>query len=115
MGKVKVTPNTPNTPNTPVAVLVPTTASTPVHRGNSTVNNPVGNVWVTGFNMYFTPNGTPVTPTPTRKQYMVTVTNMGVTYYTARTQIQRFLKHTQGGTVYNTNNRPRGVVLNPVG
>jgi len=102
------------TATAPIATLAPTTASTPAYRGDSTVAMPVGLVWVTGFAMYFDPKGNPVTPAPTRKAYMDACIGLGVTYYTARTQVQAFLKATKGGTVLPApgTKLPRGVVLN---
>lgn len=113
MSKSKVTHTT--TTATPVVVppvqtvvFVATTAAPITRKGASTIPNPVGKVWELCINLCFGLGGVPVTPTPTRKYLMLQCLNMGVTFYTARTQVQNFLKESKGGAVYPTK-LPKGL------
>jgi hypothetical protein len=94
--KVKATPVAVPAPAA-MAVVVPTTAATPAKRGESTISTPVAQVWAIAHNMCVVARneGKPV---PARKAIMWAVTNAGVTFYTARTQVQAYLKASKGGT-----------------
>jgi hypothetical protein len=95
-----ITVPTTSAPNNAPAQLVVSAPTTPVIRkGTSSTPKPVAQVWVTCYNLCFTTGGVPVTPTPTRKVLMGAVMGKGVTFYTARTQVQAFLRATSGGTV----------------
>ena len=111
-GKGKGTKGTTPTTNNPVQV-VPYTPTTPkVRTGSSTVPNPVGVVWVTCINLTHN-NGGNLHP---RKVYTSTCIGLGVTYYTVRTQVNRYLQWVNGGCVGNTPRTvqvPSGVNLTP--
>lgn len=100
----------PATTPAPAAVVVPTTASTPARRGNSTIPTPVAQVWVTCHNAC-TKARNEGTAVPARKVLVGMCIDLGVAYYTARTQVQAYLKASLGGTV-NPTKLPRAVVLN---
>lgn len=105
--------NTKSTPAAttpaPAAQVVVTTASTPARRGESTVSTPVAQVWVNSHNMCVAAREAGK-PAPARKVLVAAAMDMGVTYYTARTQVQAYLKATNGGTQH-PDKLPRHVVL----
>ena len=113
------TPTTTPTP-TPTVVFTPPTPTTPVTRkGTSTVPNPVGTVWVYCITQTLQGGGTLVLGTPgtlgtvTRKGLTQGVMGLGVTYYTARTQVNRYLGWVKGGC--NPTQLPKGVVFTTQG
>lgn len=89
----------------PVAQIVHTVAATPQRRGESTVAKPVAVVWVTCYNLCST-----VTPQPSRKSLMAACINAGVTYYTARTQVDAYLRAPKGDNGVPLK-LPQGVVI----
>ena len=123
--KVTTHTHTTNTPNpqpvqgtVPTVTMVPTTKQTPVKKGTSNIPNPVGMVWVTCIQVCFTVqtvNGVntyvPVPVTPTRKHLHTLCMGLGITFYTYRTQVQQFLKATNGGTNLVGVKLPKGVNL----
>lgn len=97
--------NTTTTTTEPVATFNKPEPVTPaVRKGTSTVANPVGMVWVTCINITHNNGGT-VQP---RKVYTRECINMGVTYYTVRTQVNRYLQWEAGG---REGKLPRGVTI----
>ena len=77
----------------------------PVSRkGKSTVDNPVGIAWVTCLN-----TTTKAGELQVRKVYTKAVMAAGVTYYTARTQVNRYLQWVAAGSPEAE--LPRGVEL----
>ena len=104
MGKRKVV-NKGVTPP-PVVTFVKPTVVTPQNRkGKSTIPNPVGVTWVGCLNQTHLNGGTP----PKRSVLHTHVMGLGVTYYTTRTQVQRYLQWVRGGCVLG--NLPKGVVI----
>jgi hypothetical protein len=96
--------------STPVAVAVveaPVSATPAQKRGTSTIGSPVAAVWVTCFNMCAAAlaAGQPI---PARKALLAASQAAGATFYTARTQVQAFLKASSNGTTVPTK-APRGV------
>jgi hypothetical protein len=81
-------------------------AATPVVEQIETVA-PVAAVWVTCFNMCAAAlaAGQPI---PARKALLAASQAAGATFYTARTQVQAFLKASSNGTTVPTK-APRGV------
>ena len=73
-------------------------------RGASTVDYPIARTWVMCLNMTEENGGTP----PARRDLNKAGQEMGVAYYTARTQVQAYLKWFNEGSVGAT---PRGVVI----
>lgn len=97
-----------NTPTTGGVTFTPPVPVTPVNkRGNSTVQHPVGTVWVTCITHTLQNGGTP----PTRGTLHTVCMGVGVGYYTTRTQVQRYLQWYRGGC--NPTGLPRGVVVTP--
>jgi hypothetical protein len=108
-----VNPNT-TTPTPTVGVcMVPTTKQTMVKRGNSTVPNPVGMVYVTCINhLWVLQGGIWVrTSNPVNRNTLHNLCyGIGVTYYTTRTQVQQYLKVSKLGTLNPTQHTlPKGV------
>lgn len=66
-------------------------------KGNSKVAYPVAVAWVVCYNLQAQAQATGA-PAPTRKTLMAGCINAGVTYNTARTQVQAYLKATKGAT-----------------
>jgi hypothetical protein len=82
----------------PAAAVVVVEPSTPVNRrGNSTVKFPVAVTWVISHNMCVAAR-TAGEPTPARKALVNAAIEAGVGFYTARTQVQAYLKASKGGT-----------------
>ena len=118
MGKTTTTPQVTTGNLTPVttpvitpASVVVTTQQKPQLRGNSTVPTPVAQVWVHCENICAPLRTQPNPVYPTRKGLVNGCLALGVTYYTARTQVQQYLKETQGGKIKPVHT-PRYVVLN---
>jgi hypothetical protein len=100
------TPAQDTTPAGPaLAVLAPTTASTPARRGDSTIAMPVATVWLHCFN-----TGLAKGAAPARKVLVAECVGLGVAYYTARTQVDAYLRATKGNTV-RPDKTPKGLVL----
>jgi hypothetical protein len=81
-----------------VAVVAPAATSTPESkRGKSVVKFPVAAVWVTCMNMVAaaTAAGQPV---PSRTSMVAACRAQGIAFYTARTQVQAYLKASAQGT-----------------
>lgn len=96
------------TPTTPIATFTKPVPVTPkVRKGTSTIANPVGNMWVGCINATIQ-NGNHLHP---RKVYHQVGITMGVTYYTVRTQVNRYLQWVHGGSV--PTQLPKGVTLPP--
>jgi len=109
MGKVtKGNTTTTTTPTKGVVVtFVPPVPVTPTQRkGTSTVKHPVGVTWVGCLQLTHNNGGTPPTP---RGVIHTHVMGLGVTYYTTRTQVQRYLRWFNMGC--NPTNLPQGVTL----
>jgi hypothetical protein len=71
----------------------------PVNRkGKSTTDSPVARVWLTCHNM-IAAAATAGTPAPSRKHMVATCIENGIAFYTARTQVQAYLKASKGGTI----------------
>lgn len=118
--RTRNTPTTPTTPTTtPVVVFTPPVPNTPkVRKGVSTVPNPVGVTWVhcmvtlhgMGYPQVPTTNPNPNTlPQGIRGTLTKGVTGLGVTYYTNRTQVNRYLQWYRTGC--NPTTLPKGVVV----
>ncbi len=81
---------------------------TPAQRkGSSTIENPVGHTWVACLNLT-AKNGHQLAA---RKDYHRAAIALGVAYYTARTQVNRYLQWAHAGS--EPTNMPRGVALPP--
>lgn len=103
-------PNPPSstTPTVPTGIVtfVPPVPVTPtIRKGTSKVKHPVGVTWVMCLNLTHTNGGVP----PKRGVLHQRVMGVGVTYYTTRTQVQRYLQWFKGGC--NPNQLPKGVLL----
>lgn len=94
------------TPTGVTVQFVPPTPVTPkVRKGTSTITNPVGNTWVHCLQVTHNNGGTP----PTRGTLHTQVMGLGVTYYTTRTQVQKYLQWYNNGC--NPTQLPKGVTL----
>ena len=103
MAKTTKTPTT--TKGVTVTFTPPTVVTTVNRKGTSTVKNPVGITWVGCLQLTHNNGGTP----PKRSTLHTHVMGVGVTYYTTRTQVQRYLQWYKGGKV--PGNLPKGVTL----
>lgn len=111
----KTKPATTPTP-TPAEAPAPTLSATAVfvkpepvtpknRKGSSTVANPVGVTWVECLNATAGNGGN----LPARRVLHKAAIDAGVTYYTARTQVHKFIKWAKAGADHLT--LPRGVKL----
>ncbi len=115
MGNTTKTPTKPTTPKgttTPpnkggvkVTFTPPVTVTPQQRKGTSTVKHPIGVCWVMCLQLTHNNGGTP----PKRSTLHQRVMGVGVTYYTTRTQVQRYLQWFKGGC--NPTNLPKGVLL----
>jgi hypothetical protein len=78
-------------------------------RGNSSVQSPVSFVWVTCLNAMAAAAAAGEAP-PSRKALVTTCIDAGVAYYTARTQVQAYLKASNNGAELPAK-LPRGVAI----
>lgn len=81
-----------------IATIVPPEARTPQSkRGTSTVDQPVAFVWGNSHNLCRAAiaKGEPV---PSRRKLVQAAIDAGVAYYTARTQVQAYLRASNNGT-----------------
>ena len=89
----------------PAAKFVKPAKVEPVNRrGHSSIDNPVGNTWVACLLATAANSGELVT----RREYTAAAIDLGVAYYTARTQVNRYLQWEAAGRIGKL---PRGVVL----
>lgn len=80
------------------AAVIEVQAATPVSkRGKSTIQTPVATVWVTCHNMVSAAKkaGEAI---PSRKALVAASIDQGIAFYTARTQVQAYLKASKNGT-----------------
>ena len=90
-----------------VAVFIKPVTVTPANRrGSSTIDNPVGETWITCINATAANDGA----MPERKVLHQLVMDRGVAYYTARTQVQAYRKWFTAGAD-TAQGLPRGVVI----
>ncbi len=95
----------PKAPKAVATFEAPVRVAPADRRGRSTVDNPVGVIWVTCINLTVANDGVP----PVRRDLHVAVMGAGVAYYTARTQVQKFLKwHREGMAAEGL---PRGITI----
>ena len=95
-----------NTPAPAKATFTKPASATPtVKRGTSTVENPVGAVWVTCLNAQAANGGKPAKRSDLHRMCQ----EAGVAYYTTRTQVQRYLKWNKEGA--DQAKLPKGVVV----
>lgn len=97
-------------PQTPSAkVVVEERVAPEQRRGKSSVESPVATVWVNSHNMFSQARANGTEP-PSRKDLVRAAMDAGVSYYTARTQVQAYLKASKGGTEVPTK-LPRNVAI----
>lgn len=103
-GTTKGTPKgTTTTPKGGYTFVKPPKVTPQNRKGSSTIPNPVGNTWVTCLNLTLQNGGVP----PKRSVLVHKVMGLGVTYYTARTQVNRYLQWVSNGS--NPQGLPKGV------
>jgi len=94
-------------PPAATAVFVkPETVAPANRKGASTIDNPVGETWITCINATAANDGA----MPERKVLNQAAMDRGVAYYTARTQVQAYRKWFVAGAD-PTQGLPRGVVI----
>lgn len=92
----------------PVAVYTkPAPVAPAVRKGTSTAPSPVGTAWALCVALTHANGGALCT----RAAYMAAVQGAGVTYYTARTQVQAYTKWAKAGA--NPVGLPRGLAVAP--
>lgn len=106
MGKPTTTKGKGTTP-TLSTFTVPVPVTPKVRKGTSTITNPVGNSWVCCINLTIG-NSNQLLP---RKVYHKGCITLGVTYYTTRTQVNRYIQWVHQGS--NPQGLPKGVGLPP--
>ena len=90
-----------------LAVFIkPETVAPANRKGASTIDNPVGETWITCINATAANGGA----MPERKVLHQLVMERGVAYYTARTQVQAYRKWFTSGAD-TAQGLPRGVVI----
>lgn len=96
--------------HTAALATIQPSAPTKARRGKSTIQSPVAFVWANSHNLCSAAINAGQ-PLPSRKVLVDSAINQGIAYYTARTQVQAYLKASGGGTRAPAK-LPKGLTIN---